>query len=483
MQGSDPLPVQPGDHGAPASERRPPTVRPALTFHHSSAGSDLSGWLRRSLKRRSEEGSYQLRGSRRQARSRGKPLRLLEAGFISAGLGQCRAPTAMSARAANIPLASAGLPRPRQPGLDRLPAGQDEFPPPAADQREGREREGEHTWRPLVPHHPQLLQRAGFGLCNLVVSIRCDALPRLITPAVGKRSQVDAVSLAISLIFHPSLTANKKKNINTARVAAPQPSYHRHLAGSQNGVQSTHRSPCPSLSNKPPVYLQVLGRSVACQQPLSKIEEPLPRGRARARWCSLLLRRGQEPFLAQALSALLPTWVCLDAPRWQKHTPSAGNLLLLPGFGVSLLKAEARGAPGPKGRAVLQGLSQRWMQRLWMLSILILLLLPPSAGHRGPRQASAGSSSNSREIAGAQLCSDTSMPAVSSVGCLTLQILLPNPSLPASTNPRSWGCSSPTSVVGQAGGLLSKFSFSCFPAPGVEIVFHPLLQGDSMLHM
>lgn len=221
---------------------------------------------------------------------------------------------------------------------------------------------------------------------------------------------------------------------------------------------------------------------MACQQPLSKIEEPLPRGRAGAQWCSLLPRRGQEPFLAQALSALLPTRVCLDEPRWQKHTPSAGNLLLLPGFGVSPLKAEARGAPGPKGRAVLQGLSQRWMQRLWMLSIL-LLLLPPSAGHRGPRQASTGSSSSSREIAGAQLRSDTSMPAVSSVGCLTLRILLPNPSLPASTNPRSWGRSSPASVVGRAGGLLSGFSFSCFPAPGVEIVFHPLLQGDSMLHL
>lgn len=50
-------------------------------------------------------------------------------------------------------------------------------------------------------HHPQLPERTGFGLPNLVVSLRCDALPRLIAPAVGKRSQVDAVSLAITLIF------------------------------------------------------------------------------------------------------------------------------------------------------------------------------------------------------------------------------------------------------------------------------------------
>lgn len=129
VQGSDPLPVQPGDHGAPAAEQRPPTARPALTLHRSSAGSDLGGWLRRRLKRRSEEGSYQIRGGRRQARSRGKLLRLPEAGFISAGLGQRRAPTAASARAANIPLATAGLPRLCQPGLDRFPAGKDEFLP------------------------------------------------------------------------------------------------------------------------------------------------------------------------------------------------------------------------------------------------------------------------------------------------------------------------------------------------------------------
>lgn len=64
--------------------------------------------------------------------------------------------------------------------------------------------------RLLVQHRPEVLEHMGFGLRNLVVSPCCNALARLITPAVGKRSQVDAVSLAITLIFHPSPTVNKK---------------------------------------------------------------------------------------------------------------------------------------------------------------------------------------------------------------------------------------------------------------------------------
>lgn len=112
-------------------------------------------------------------------------------------------------------------------------------------------------WLP-VQQHPQLLEHVGFGLPNLVVSLRCNAFDRLITHAVGKKSQVDIVSSAITLIFHPLLAVNKTEM--TVRVAAHQP-----YAGCstrcphtiiQTRAWSARCSLRPSLSSKPLIYLQ-----------------------------------------------------------------------------------------------------------------------------------------------------------------------------------------------------------------------------------
>lgn len=45
------------------------------------------------------------------------------------------------------------------------------------------------------------------------------------------------------------------------RVAAPQPSIHRHRANTQNTARSTHHSWCPSLSSEPLIYFLGAGRS------------------------------------------------------------------------------------------------------------------------------------------------------------------------------------------------------------------------------
>lgn len=117
-------------------------------------------------------------------------------------------------------------------------------------------------WLP-VQQQPQLLEHVGFGLPNLVVSLHCNALDRLITHAVGKKSQVDTISLAITLIFHPLLAVNKTEM--TVRVAAHQPdagcSTQPSTQCPRAVIQTRARSACcslrPSLSSKPLIYLQV----------------------------------------------------------------------------------------------------------------------------------------------------------------------------------------------------------------------------------
>lgn len=97
---------------------------------------------------------------------------------------------AVPASEQQTPVGNGGLLRLHQPGLNWFPTGNDTDPPtPAADPRQGREKEGDQTLQ-----HPQLLEHIIFELHNLVVSPRCNASARLIAPAVGKRSQVAAGS-------------------------------------------------------------------------------------------------------------------------------------------------------------------------------------------------------------------------------------------------------------------------------------------------
>lgn len=185
-------------------------------------------------------------------------------------------------------------------------------------------------WLP-VQQHPQLLEHVGFGLPNLVVSLRCNAFDRLITHAVGKKSQVDIVSSAITLIFHPLLAVNKTEM--TVRVAAHQP-----YAGCstrcprtiiQTRAQSTRCSLRPSLSSKPLIYLQ--GPVIYLHPQLGK-----RRHFYRQVWGASTRNRSEGSTRAQGKSYFLGTVTEL----WAHSTHTAPSLqgITAPKKGLGVLK-------------------------------------------------------------------------------------------------------------------------------------------------
>lgn len=76
---------------------------------------------------------------------------------------------------------------------------------------------------------PACCCRCSAVLLLFLASLHCHALAGLIAHTTGKRSQVDVISLAVTLIFHPSLAVNKAVRVRTAAPSPAQAAVHSQL--------------------------------------------------------------------------------------------------------------------------------------------------------------------------------------------------------------------------------------------------------------